>query len=160
MKIVQIDGIRGLITAVFIGVCLFAGFVVFPGYAAMYLWNTYLVNLLMFPVLNLLQGVLLWGIVAITYCILAKQNFAVSFKESKELSDAELDSIIQKAKISSNMRMMNKVISKSDKFELNNKDLLKKSTSEKDSSLVSSPISLNPKNESEKSEEDNVSNVK
>lgn len=35
MKVIQINGIKGLITAVFIGVCLFAGFVLFPGYTAM-----------------------------------------------------------------------------------------------------------------------------
>lgn len=29
MKVVQIDGFRGIITALFIGACLFAGFVVF-----------------------------------------------------------------------------------------------------------------------------------
>ena len=67
MKVVQINGIKGLITALFIGVCLFAGFVIFPGYVAMTLWNKYLVANLMFPALNLIQGVLLWGIAAITF---------------------------------------------------------------------------------------------
>ena len=68
MKIIQIDGIKGLITAAFMGVCLFAGFVLFPGQVAMTLWNKYLVSSFMFPTLDLLQGVLLWGIVAISYC--------------------------------------------------------------------------------------------
>ena len=62
MKIIQIDGFKGLITAAFIGICLFAGFVVFPGMVSMHLWNKYLVNLFMFPVLDVFQGVLLWGL--------------------------------------------------------------------------------------------------
>ena len=49
MKVIKIDGIKGLFTAVFMGMCLFAGFVISPGYAAMYLWNKYLVTGYMFP---------------------------------------------------------------------------------------------------------------
>ena len=44
MKVVKIDGFKGIFAAVFIGVCLFAGFVIFPGMVAMHLWNKYLVN--------------------------------------------------------------------------------------------------------------------
>ena len=87
MKVVKIDGFKGIFAAVFMGVCLFAGFVIFPGMVAMHLWNKYLVNLFMFPVLNLLQGVLLWGIVAITTFILAKDEMPISFQETKGLSD-------------------------------------------------------------------------
>ena len=122
MKIIQIDGFKGLVSAVFIGACLFAGFVISPGYAAMTLWNKYLVSSYMFPQLNLLQGILLWAIVVISYCILTKGGFSVSLKSTPELSDEELNSIIRNAKISTQMRMLNKSISKSDKFEQLNKN--------------------------------------
>lgn len=162
MKIVQIDGVKGVITAVFMGACLFSGFVLYPGYAAMSLWNKYLVNLYMFPTLNLFQGVLLWGIAVITYCILSKKGFAISFKNTPELSDSELNSIIQRAKIDSRMRMMNTMISKADKFEVHKNDVLKAQTSDnKDSSLISSPISISSKKDSvENSEEENISKIK
>lgn len=162
MKIVQIDGVKGVITAVFMGACLFSGFVLCPGYAAMSLWNKYLVNLYMFPTLNLFQGVLLWGIAVITYCILSKKGFAISFKNTPELSDSELNSIIQHAKIDSRMRMMNTMISKADKFEVHKNDVLKTQTSDnKDSSLISSPISISSKKDSvENSEEENISKIK
>lgn len=153
MKVVQIDGFRGIITAVFIGACLFAGFVVFPGMVAMTLWNKYLATLFMFPVLNVLQGVLLWGIIAITYCILSKRGLAVSFKDGPSLSDAEFDMIMRKAKINSQIRKINTVIQKADKFEKNNID------SEKDLTHVSAPISLNKEAKSEK-EDETISNVK
>ena len=122
MKVVKIDGIKGIITAVFMVACLFAGFVISPGYAAMYLWNRYLAAAYMFPQLSLFQGILLWAIIAITYCILTKNGFAISFKSTPGLNDDELNEIIRASKISSQMRMMNKIISKGDKFEASKKN--------------------------------------
>lgn len=153
MKVVQIDGFRGIITALFIGACLFAGFVVFPGMVAMSLWNKYLASLFMFPVLNILQGVLLWGIIAITYCILSKKGLAISFKDGPSLSEAEFDTIMRKAKINSQIKKINTVIQKADKFEKS------KIESEKDLTHVSTPISLNKDITSEK-EDETISNVK
>ncbi len=161
MKIVQIDGFRGLITAAFIGICLFAGFVVFPGFVAMHYWNKYLVNLYMFPVLNLLQGVLLWGIIAITYCILSKKGLAVSFKEAPELSDRELDMIMKKARIQSQLSKVNKMIQKADKFESASKNNNQLSSSDKDLSCVSTPLVVNKDKVSEhKKEDETLSNLK
>lgn len=161
MKIIQIDGIKGLITAVFMGVCLFAGFVLFPGQVAMTLWNKYLVSSFMFPTLDLLQGVLLWSIVAISYCIVSKKGLAVSFKNTPEISDEELDAIIKSAKISSQVRMMNKKMAKFDRFEMSKKESsIKAAKEEKENSYMSSPISVNENQNIEASEEDSVSNVK
>lgn len=156
MKIIQIDGFKGLITAAFIGICLFAGFVVFPGLVSMHLWNKYLVNLFMFPVLDLFQGVLLWGIIAISYCILSKKGLAVTFKESDALSDSELDMIMKKAKIHSQMKKVNHIIQKSDCFELQ-KDSPKQN---RDLSHVSSPIAKSCDISGEKNnEEETVSKL-
>jgi len=157
MKIIQIDGIRGLLTAAFIGVCLFAGFVIFPGFTAMYLWNKYLVNLCMFPVLNLFQGVLLWGIVAVSYAIVFKQGFAVSFKNTPELSKEELDSIINSAKMNSKVHMMRKIMPKPDNINLVRNE--KEKNDDKNNTYISSPISLNNKQVNEKNEEQ-ISNMK
>ena len=154
MKIVQIDGIRGLITAVFIGVCLLAGFVVFPGMVAMHLWNKYLVNLYMFPVLNILQGVLLWGIVAITYLILTKNEMPISFKETKGLSDSELDMIIKQARIQSQIKRVNKMINKSDIFEKTNNQTM---PSDKNLSHISASIT---EIKEEHNDEEHLSNIK
>ncbi len=159
MKIIQIDGIRGLITAAFIGVCLFAGFVIFPGMVAMHYWNKYLVNLYMFPTLSLFQGVLLWGIVAISYFIVSKKGLAVSFKNTPELSDEELDMILKKAKVSTQMKMMNKIMSKNDKLDLHKRDV-SNSNKTSESSFTSSPFSVNKSDSVEKAEEDKISNVK
>lgn len=149
MKIIQIDGMKGLISAVFIGACLFAGFVIFPGYAAMHLWNKYLAAGYMFPVLNLFQGVLLWGITAISYCILSKKGLAVSFRETPELSDEELDKILKNARFGGSMPVIRKVI-KTDKIELPKND--------KEQAFISSPLPKTSK--SENVEDEKVSNLK
>lgn len=152
MKIIQIEGIKGLLTATYMLICLFAGFIMFPGMVAMNLWNKYLATTYMFPVLNLLQGILLWLIISITFCILTKNTFSISYKTTKPLSDAELDMILQKAKIHSQMKQLNTIISKSDKFEkskINNQDL-----------HIPTPFALKNDVVKDKKEEEKVSDIK
>lgn len=154
MKIIQIEGFKGLINAAFIGICLFAGFVVFPGLVAMHLWNKYLAAGYMFPVLNTVQGVLLWGIVAISYCILTKNKMAISFKEAPQLTDSDLDMILNKAKQHSQIKKLNDLINNNDTFEKTQK------TSANESNLtVSSPFSIKNDITSEK-EEEKVTDIK
>lgn len=157
MKIIQIDGFKGLITAAFMGVCLFAGFVIFPGMVAMHLWNKYLVSNLMFPVLNLFQGVLLWAITAISYFILSKKGFAVSFKDAPELSDSELDMIMKKAKIHSHMNKVNKIIQSKDCFEKLKKE--SNPLSDKNLSHMSSTISRSEEVSAEVKDEESISKL-
>ena len=136
MKIFQINGFRGLIMTAFIVCCLFAGFVIFPGVVAMYLWNKYLVNLFSFPVVNLFQGVLLWGMTAVSYYIISNGKLPVSFETPESLSDAELNMIMKKARISSDFRRINKMMKNADTFE--------KSIKKSDSSTgMTSPMSEN-----------------
>ena len=116
MKIFQINGFRGLVMTAFIVCCLFAGFVVFPGVVAMYLWNKYLVNLLSFPTLSLFQGVLLWGITAVSYFIISNGKLPVSFETPDSLSDAELNMIMKQARISSDLRKINSIMKHGDTF--------------------------------------------
>lgn len=119
MKIFQINGFRGLVMTAFIICCLFAGFVVFPGIVSMYLWNKYLVNLLSFPTINIFQGVLLWGITAVSYFIISNGRLPVSFETPDTLSDAELNMIMKRARISSDLRKINTMMKKSDTFAKN-----------------------------------------
>lgn len=121
MKIFQINGFRGLLTAAFIVCCLFAGFVIFPGIVAMYLWNKYLVSLLSFPDLSIFQGVLLWGMVAVSYYIISNGKLPVSIETPESLSDAELNMIMKKAHIRSDLRKINRIIQKSDSFNKSGK---------------------------------------
>lgn len=109
-KIIQISGIRGIITAIFIVTCLAAGFIAFPGLVAMNIWNYFAgINV---PQINLYQGVLLWAIIALTCFIANKQTFAVSFGTPKELNEEELNALMERVKLQSQARMINKMMLK------------------------------------------------
>ena len=99
MKVIQINGFRGILMATFVAACLFVGFVVFPGDVIMHLWNKYLVALAGFPVVNLFQGILLWGICAVSYYIVVKGNLPLAFGAPDNLSDAELNMIMKQARM-------------------------------------------------------------
>lgn len=160
MKIVQIDGIKGLITAVFVVCCAFSGFVISPGYVAMSLWNKYLAQNYMFPTLSIFQGILLWGILVISYFIISRDGFAMSFRSAPEMTDEELNSIIKSAKINAKMRMMNRMVSKTDKVELNKSVKGNNSIKDKETSFVSPSLNFGKKQSAQKSEEDSISNIK
>ena len=70
------------------------------------------------------QGVLLWGIISVSYIIITKGRCAVSFKQAPELSDPEMNMIIKNAKIYSQMKKINNNISKSDKFDKTSDNVL------------------------------------
>lgn len=93
LNIIKINGIRGIIFAGFVVVCLFAGFVVFPGLVGMSLWNNVLAHYVSVPTIGIIQGVLLWGIVAATYFILRKESVVICMKAPQELSEDELKQV-------------------------------------------------------------------
>ncbi len=135
MKIIKIDGIRGIFTAAFCVVCGFAGFVIFPGQVIAHYWNLYLVNLYMFPQISVFQGVLLWLMIGISYCILtSKKGFALSFQETpfppslKELKDLpllseqDLKKIVQRAKSQSKNVKTKTIMNTANPFEKLNQE--------------------------------------
>ena len=109
-RIIQINGFRGLLTALFIITCLAAGFIAFPGFVAMNLWNNFAGSNV--PQINLYQGILLWAIIFLTYFIATKQRVAVSFATPKELNEEELKTLMERVKMQSQARMINKMILK------------------------------------------------
>ena len=109
-KIIQINGFRGLLTALFIITCLAAGFIAFPGFVAMNIWNYFASSNV--PQINLYQGILLWAIIFLTYFIATKQRVAVSFATPKELNEEELKTLMERVKMQSQARMINKMILK------------------------------------------------
>lgn len=109
-RIIQINGLRGLLTALFIITCLAAGFIAFPGFVAMNIWNYFAGSNV--PQINLYQGILLWAIIFLTYFIATKQRVAVSFASPRELNEEELKTLMERVKMQSQARMINKMILK------------------------------------------------
>lgn len=116
-RVIQIDGLRGLVMALFAVVCLAAGFVGFPGLVAMTIWNYFDI----LPPINLFQGILLWAIVAMSIYLLNGRKVLISFASPKELTDAEMDKLMERVRIQSQMRMLNSMMLKAseEKQELN-----------------------------------------
>ena len=125
-KIIQINGIGGLIKAVFIGICLAAGFVGFPGYVAKHVWNSYLTEFM--PAINLGQGILLWVMAVIIYFIVTKRGFSVKFASPEELDEEEINLLMKKVQLQSQARKINEMMLKS--FEDMNKEQDEKSCSD------------------------------
>lgn len=98
-RVVQINGFRGLLLALFILSCLVAGFIAFPSLVAMHTWNYLAVKTGSFPVINIIGGILLWGIIALSSFILSsRRKFIVSFNSQQELTDAEVKEVLSKIK--------------------------------------------------------------
>ncbi|HNW25539.1 MAG TPA: hypothetical protein PLG15_01170 [Candidatus Gastranaerophilaceae bacterium] len=96
LKIIQINGFRGILLGLFIVSCLIAGFIAFPAFLTMNGWNYLSSTTGSFPPINFTQGVLLWGIIVLSIYIFNKKKFIVSFNARQELSDEELSEVISK----------------------------------------------------------------
>ena len=107
-KIIQITGIKGILIELFVLTCAIAGFIAFPGLVAMNVWNYFAKDVV--PTINLYQGILLWGIIALIYFIANKQSFSVSFETPKELNEEELNMLMERIKLQSKATMINKMI--------------------------------------------------
>lgn len=92
LNIIKINGIRGLLFAGMVVSCLAAGFIAFPGFVAMHVWNFAAVSLEI-PQIGLLQGVLLWGIIVASYFTFRKNKLVVCIKTPQGLSEEELKEV-------------------------------------------------------------------
>ena len=93
INVIQIKGIKGIIIACIVVTCLATGFIVFPGWIGMQLWNyisSFCNNL---PAIGLFQGVLLWGIIIAAYFTFRKEKVVVCMKTPQSLSDEELKAV-------------------------------------------------------------------
>ncbi len=123
LNVIQINGLRGLLISGMIVACLCAGFVVFPGWVFMHLWNysfKYLnaQYMLTVPNIGLIQGILLWGMIAVTYFTFRKNKFIVCVKTPQGLSDEELKSVFADLKDQAKEEMIIKSMLKAREAEL------------------------------------------
>lgn len=98
MKVIQINGLRGLFLTFFVISCLIAGFVAFPAFLSMYLWNSAAQATALFPPINFGEGLLLWAIIVFSFYVFSKKRFIVSFDAKHELSDAEVSEVVSRIK--------------------------------------------------------------
>lgn len=104
LNVIQIKGIKGLIMLVMVGCCLVAGFIVFPGWVAMNIWNVLASLVNNAPSIGIIQGVLLWGIIVASYFTFRKERVVVCMKTPQGLNEEELKAVF--ADIKSRLRMI------------------------------------------------------
>ena len=93
LNVIQIKGIKGLIMLVMVGCCLVAGFIVFPGWVAMNIWNMLASLVNNAPSIGIIQGVLLWGIIVASYFTFRKERVVVCMKTPQGLNEEELKAV-------------------------------------------------------------------
>jgi hypothetical protein len=98
INVIHIRGIKGIILACLTTCCLFAGFVVFPGFIAMHLWNYSVSFFNNIPTIGIIQGTLLWMILATLYMIIKKNSVVICFKAPEGLSEEELKTVFEDIK--------------------------------------------------------------
>lgn len=98
-NVIQINGFRGLLMAFGVVSCLFAGFIVFPGFVMKSVWNIISCYTGVIPQIAMLQGVLLWAIVVIGYFAFRKNKMMIEFKSANDLSRDEMEEVMQRIRI-------------------------------------------------------------
>ena len=93
LNVIQIKGIRCLVIFALVLCCLAAGFVVFPGWIAMHIWNAVASFSDIIPNIGIIQGVLLWGIIIASYFTFKKNRIVVCVKSPKGLNEDELKAV-------------------------------------------------------------------
>ena len=135
-RIIQISGLRGLLFAGFVVCCLAAGFIAFPAFVAMHIWN-YFGQFIGLPVINAWQGLMLWAITAISgFIINDRKKFLVALKASGQLSEDEVKTILERVKIHSQAQAINSMILKSGDVKPADKTEKSEETSEKEKENV------------------------
>jgi len=106
-KIIELSGLFGMIFMGFCAVCLVAGFVVFPGSVAKYIWNLAAGFSGVLPRINLVQGVLLWAIAAISIYMVCGTDPFLSVRKATELDEDEMRELMTRIKEHQNLRKVN-----------------------------------------------------
>lgn len=98
LRVVQINGFRGLFLSIFIICCIIAGFVVFPAFLTMNIWNFIAIKTGSFPAINIGGGILLLGIIVLTLYLCSKKKFIVCTNSQQELTEDEVREVVTKIK--------------------------------------------------------------
>lgn len=93
LNVIQIKGIKGLVIAGLVVCCLAAGFIAFPGWVGMHVWNYLASYIETIPSIGLFQGILLWGIIIASYFTFRKEKVVVCLKSPQGLSEEELKAV-------------------------------------------------------------------
>ena len=98
LRVVQINGLRGIFIILFVVTCLIAGFIAFPALLIMHTWNYLATTTSSFPSIEIGGGLLLCAIIIFSVFVFNKKKFIVSFNSQRELTDDEVKEVVSKIK--------------------------------------------------------------
>ena len=93
LNVIQIKGTRGLLLIAGIACCLAAGFIWFPGWIGMNIWNYAAKHFEQMPYIGIIQGILLWGIIVASYFTFRRDKLVVCMHSSDGLTEEELKQV-------------------------------------------------------------------
>ena len=117
-RVIHINGLGGILMTLFIVSCLIAGFIGFPALLSMMAWNFVALKVGSASTISFLGGLLLWGIIVLSYMIFHKKNMIVSFGLPGNLTKDELTNILNKAEFGTKEELMDEL----DKIEQKSED--------------------------------------
>lgn len=95
MKIITINGIRGLVFAAFIICGLISGFVITPSLGCMYLWNYIADNYIAMPHMAFYHGLMLWGIIGLSVFAICGNRICFGVPVPTNMDEEQIKSILR-----------------------------------------------------------------
>lgn len=99
LKVIQINGFKGIIITLFVLSCTIAGFIGFPAFLSMSIWNIFAENIYSIPSISIYGGLLLWGIIACSLYLANRKKVVFSVNSANELSEEEVKQVISRIKM-------------------------------------------------------------
>ena len=148
-KVITINGIRGVLAAIFIVLGLIAGFIISPSWVCMQLWNYVFEDSNTVALMNIYQGIMLWTIIALSLYALNNKKALIGFGSYQGLSPEQIKDLMARAK-QSETKMMNEIESINKEIK---KELEKKIISDKEQEIIKSENNENNDEETKEKEE-------
>lgn len=97
-RVVTINGIRGMIVAIFICLGLIAGFVISPGFVCMKIWNYFAQDSFTFSTMNIYQGILAWSIIALALFAVNNKKSLIGIGSYQGITPNQMQDIIKQTR--------------------------------------------------------------
>lgn len=116
MKIIKINGIGGICLFVFCACCLVTGFVLFPGWLCMVIWNKIFSYFPQVTQMNIAEGIILWAIIALSLYVLNAKKSLLNFVNTEKVQVMDIRQFID------NLEKEKKIFEKNNEQKTENSD--------------------------------------
>ena len=89
-KVIQVHGLSGLLILGFVLTGVFCGFVIFPIWVIMNVWNAVIADMLRGPLINYFQASLLWLAVILSLYLVLKNSISIKIQKEEYIGPKEI----------------------------------------------------------------------